>query len=235
MATRPTACGSRILLTVLLAAATWLSAGPGRAATATPPEPGSPAPNFALTTQQNDRLWLTQLRGRAVVLAFGCTGLRGLPGCRAGTRRRRAEARGRPGPPCLLRAGDGGSRAGFGDRAARVWACPRPPGARVDPSHRGPGRAGRCRHRAATVSRCGGVGERVEAELRGDAHRRGRRDPGPLRASVARPARRRPPVPPRAPRVAVMRGVVGCRRPPRSAGARIASGCGAFRSSCSFT
>jgi protein SCO1/2 len=72
MATRPTACGSRILLTVLLAAA-WLSAGPGRAATAPPPAPGSPAPNFALTTQQNDRLWLTQLRGRAVVLAFGCT------------------------------------------------------------------------------------------------------------------------------------------------------------------
>ena len=73
MATRPTARGSRILLTVLLAATTWLSAGPGRAATAPPPAPGSPAPNFALTTQQNDRLWLTQLRGRVVVLAFGCT------------------------------------------------------------------------------------------------------------------------------------------------------------------
>jgi cytochrome oxidase Cu insertion factor (SCO1/SenC/PrrC family) len=36
------------------------------------PRLGAPAPNFALTTQQNDRLWLTQLRGRAVVLAFGC-------------------------------------------------------------------------------------------------------------------------------------------------------------------
>lgn len=38
----------------------------------TPPPLRGPAPNFALTTQQNDRLWLTQLRGRAVVLAFGC-------------------------------------------------------------------------------------------------------------------------------------------------------------------
>jgi cytochrome oxidase Cu insertion factor (SCO1/SenC/PrrC family) len=37
-----------------------------------PPALGEPAPNFALTTQQNDRLWLTHLRGRAVVLAFGC-------------------------------------------------------------------------------------------------------------------------------------------------------------------
>jgi protein SCO1/2 len=37
------------------------------------PALGGPAPNFALTTQQNDRLWLTHLRGRAVVLAFGCT------------------------------------------------------------------------------------------------------------------------------------------------------------------
>jgi cytochrome oxidase Cu insertion factor (SCO1/SenC/PrrC family) len=32
-----------------------------------------PAPNFALTTAQNDRMWLTQLRPRAVVLTFGCT------------------------------------------------------------------------------------------------------------------------------------------------------------------
>jgi len=37
-----------------------------------PPPLDGPAPNFALTTQQNDRLWLTQLRGRAVVLGFGC-------------------------------------------------------------------------------------------------------------------------------------------------------------------
>jgi protein SCO1/2 len=41
-------------------------------------EPGplprlGPAPNFALTTQLNDRLWLTQLRGRVVVLSFFCT------------------------------------------------------------------------------------------------------------------------------------------------------------------
>ena len=43
-------------------------------------QPGGPAPNFALTTQQNDRLWLTQLRGRAVVLAFGCTGCGACPG-----------------------------------------------------------------------------------------------------------------------------------------------------------
>ena len=81
MATRPTASGSRIRLSILLAAATaWLSAAPGRAATAQPPAPGSPAPNFALTTQQNDRLWLTHLRGRAVVLAFGCTGCGACPG-----------------------------------------------------------------------------------------------------------------------------------------------------------
>lgn len=45
----------------------------------TPPPLHGPAPNFALTTQQNDRLWLTQLRGRAVVLAFGCTGCGACP------------------------------------------------------------------------------------------------------------------------------------------------------------
>ena len=49
------------------------AAGPG------PPAGGpflprlGPAPNFALTTQQNDRLWLTQLRDRPVVLTFTCT------------------------------------------------------------------------------------------------------------------------------------------------------------------
>jgi protein SCO1 len=32
-----------------------------------------PAPNFALTTSQNARLWLTHLRPRIVVLTFGCT------------------------------------------------------------------------------------------------------------------------------------------------------------------
>ena len=81
MAPRPTMCRSRIRPTVLLmVAAAWLSAAPGGAATAPPPAPGSPALNFALTTQQNDRLWLTQLRGRAVVLAFGCTGCGACPG-----------------------------------------------------------------------------------------------------------------------------------------------------------
>jgi protein SCO1/2 len=39
-----------------------------------------PAPNFALTTQQNARLWLTHLRPRAVVLAFGCTTCTSCPG-----------------------------------------------------------------------------------------------------------------------------------------------------------
>ncbi len=38
-----------------------------------------PAPNFALTTQQNDRIWLTHLRERAVVLTFTCTTCRGCP------------------------------------------------------------------------------------------------------------------------------------------------------------
>ncbi|MBI3456091.1 MAG: SCO family protein [Candidatus Rokubacteria bacterium] len=39
-----------------------------------------PAPNFALTTQQNDRLWLTQLRERVVVLTFTCTTCAACPG-----------------------------------------------------------------------------------------------------------------------------------------------------------
>ena len=59
---------------ILTAAVVCLSVAPersGGAATAPPPV-GGPAPNFALTTQQNDRLWLTQLRGRVVVLGFGC-------------------------------------------------------------------------------------------------------------------------------------------------------------------
>jgi protein SCO1/2 len=46
----------------------------------TPPPLYGPAPNFALTTQQNDRLWLTQLRGRAVVLSFGCAACGACPG-----------------------------------------------------------------------------------------------------------------------------------------------------------
>ena len=41
---------------------------------AAPPLPRlGPASNFALTTHQNDRLWLAHLRGRAVVLTFTCT------------------------------------------------------------------------------------------------------------------------------------------------------------------
>ena len=71
--------GSRPRLTALMAAVTWLWAAPGSAETPAPP-PGGAAPNFALTTQQNGRLWLTQLRGRAVVLAFGCTGCGACPG-----------------------------------------------------------------------------------------------------------------------------------------------------------
>ncbi len=61
----------RLVLAVVMA---WLAGAalPSEAA-AGPPPLGGPAPNFALTTQQNDRLWLTHLRGRAVVLAFGCT------------------------------------------------------------------------------------------------------------------------------------------------------------------
>ena len=73
MVTRTTIRGPGASLAVLLVALQWLSAAPGWADPAAAPVPGSDAPNFALTTQQNDRLWLTQLRGRAVVLAFGCT------------------------------------------------------------------------------------------------------------------------------------------------------------------
>jgi protein SCO1/2 len=55
---------------LLTAAVVCLTTTPG--AQTSPPPLHGPAPNFALTTQQNDRLWLTQLRGRAVVLGFGC-------------------------------------------------------------------------------------------------------------------------------------------------------------------
>ena len=71
MAIRSTAAARSTLLAILTAAA-CLSTAPGDAG-AGPPPVQEPAPNFALTTQQNDRLWLTQLRGRVVVLAFGCT------------------------------------------------------------------------------------------------------------------------------------------------------------------
>jgi cytochrome oxidase Cu insertion factor (SCO1/SenC/PrrC family) len=73
MATGTTVRGPHPLLAVLLLSVLWLLAPSGWADPVVAPALGSPAPNFALTTQQNDRLWLTQLRGRAVVLAFGCT------------------------------------------------------------------------------------------------------------------------------------------------------------------
>ena len=73
MATGTTIHGPRPLLAVLLLTVLWFTAASGWADPVAAPAPGSAAPNFALTTQQNDRLWLTQLRGRAVVLAFGCT------------------------------------------------------------------------------------------------------------------------------------------------------------------
>ncbi len=50
----------------------------GAAAPSTLPRLG-PARNFVLTTQQNDRLWLTQLRGRVVVLTFFCTTCQACP------------------------------------------------------------------------------------------------------------------------------------------------------------
>jgi len=70
----------RLIVLALAAGVIVASAPSSRADTAVPPPPGGPAPNFALTTQQNDRLWLTQLRGRAVVLAFGCTRCGACPG-----------------------------------------------------------------------------------------------------------------------------------------------------------
>jgi protein SCO1/2 len=57
----------RAILTAAVVCLTTTSGAP-----ASPPPLHGPAPNFALTTQQNDRLWLTHLRGRAVVLGFGC-------------------------------------------------------------------------------------------------------------------------------------------------------------------
>jgi cytochrome oxidase Cu insertion factor (SCO1/SenC/PrrC family) len=69
------AVGNASVRLIVLAVATAWAVVPAtsRGADTAPPPPGGSAPNFALTTQQNDRLWLTQLRGRAVVLAFGCT------------------------------------------------------------------------------------------------------------------------------------------------------------------
>jgi hypothetical protein len=105
---------------------------------------------------------------------------------------RRARARGCSGPPRLLRARDGGPRAGLADGPPRVRPRPRPPRARLDPSHRGP--AGSDRRRRAPLRDRHPAGRRPDGgELRGDAHRRGRRDPGALRAGHAWRAGGRPP------------------------------------------
>jgi cytochrome oxidase Cu insertion factor (SCO1/SenC/PrrC family) len=80
MATRMTIRGPRLLPAVAQLTVLWLLATLGWADPVLAPAPGSAAPNFALTTQQNDRLWLTQLRGRAVVLTFGCTACGACPG-----------------------------------------------------------------------------------------------------------------------------------------------------------
>jgi protein SCO1/2 len=70
------------LAALVLAGASVVSAG---AAGPALPRLGA-APNFALTTQQNARVWLTHLRGRAVVLTFGCTTCGGCPGLLPGLR-----------------------------------------------------------------------------------------------------------------------------------------------------
>jgi protein SCO1/2 len=59
-------------LTAVVATVAWLLVAHA-GSEAGVPLLGGPAPNFALTTQQEDRLWLAELRGRPVVLAFGCT------------------------------------------------------------------------------------------------------------------------------------------------------------------
>jgi cytochrome oxidase Cu insertion factor (SCO1/SenC/PrrC family) len=70
MAAAGRAVGAAVVLLLLLFLLGLLLTA--RPAAAELPRLGA-APNFALTTQQNDRLWLTHLRGRAVVLGFACT------------------------------------------------------------------------------------------------------------------------------------------------------------------
>jgi protein SCO1/2 len=53
---------------------------PGVVAAAPPLPRLGPARNFALTTQQNDRIWLAHLRERAVVLTFTCATCAACPG-----------------------------------------------------------------------------------------------------------------------------------------------------------
>jgi len=71
--------GQHSRLAALFVALAWLVTALIRA-DAAPPPAGSRAPSFALTTQQEDRLWLAQLRGRVVVLTFGCTRCGACPG-----------------------------------------------------------------------------------------------------------------------------------------------------------
>jgi protein SCO1/2 len=73
----------RVTMAALLFAG--VSVLPAGAAGPAPPRLGA-APNFALTTQQNARVWLTHLRGRAVVLGFGCTTCNACPGLLPGLR-----------------------------------------------------------------------------------------------------------------------------------------------------
>ena len=209
MATRPAACGSRILLDDPAGGA-GVAVG-GAQAGPPPAPPGGPAPNFALTTQQNDRLWLTQLRGRAVVLAFGCTACGACPDV---VPRLAEVARG---------LGDAPGRSVF---FALVT---------VDPARDSPaalrefGRANGFRAPAwilLTEDRAGQVdvvtgrygieirraGDAGGGRMRDDAHRPGRRDPGPVRAGVARRARGGPAGPSGASRCPVIRAERRARR-----------------------
>lgn len=69
-----------------VAAGLLLTAAVAAGAGAAPLPRLGPAPNFALTTHQNDRLWLTQLRDRLVVLTFTCTECAACPGLLPGLR-----------------------------------------------------------------------------------------------------------------------------------------------------
>jgi protein SCO1 len=71
---------------VALAAFALVGVSVAPASTSGSPPRLGPAPNFALTNQQNARVWLTHLRGRAVVLTFGCTTCGGCPGLLPGLR-----------------------------------------------------------------------------------------------------------------------------------------------------
>lgn len=73
------------LLVVLAVLAAGSAAGLGAPPGARPPAEGAlprlgVARNFALTTSLRERLWLAQLRGRAVVLGFFCTACASCPG-----------------------------------------------------------------------------------------------------------------------------------------------------------